>query len=59
LSKFFSGIWRDGLSSFSQNSGYQNIFLRRRFGLDASNVVIESEPIIFSENKEMKLEREI
>lgn len=31
----------------------------KAYGLDASNVVIESEPIVFSEHKEMKLEREI
>lgn len=30
----------------------------KAFGLDASNVVIESEPIVFSERKDMKLERE-
>jgi KUP system potassium uptake protein len=31
----------------------------KAYGLDASNVVIESEPIIFSEIKDMKLEREV
>jgi KUP system potassium uptake protein len=30
----------------------------RAYGLDASNVVIENEPIVFSEVKNMKLERE-
>ncbi len=30
----------------------------KAYGLDASNVVIESEPIVFSEPKDMKLERE-
>ncbi len=31
----------------------------KAYGLDASNVVIESEPIVFSEHKDMKLEREV
>lgn len=31
----------------------------RAYGLDASNVVIESEPIVISKSKDMKLEREM